>query len=85
MMTVGYGDISAKTINEKILSIFLMMVGVVSFSYANGAISSIVTNVDAAEAKLMEKMSTLETIKQTFSIDNEFFNKMVKSVKYDNR
>ena len=82
-MTVGYGDITAKTMPEKLLCILLMLIGVVAFSFATGSISSIITNQDSAEAKLKEKMMTLEIIQQEYSIDEELFNKLVKAVKYD--
>ena len=62
IMTVGYGDITAKTMPEKLLCILLMLIGVVAFSFATGSISSIITNQDSAEAKLKEKMLTLESI-----------------------
>ena len=83
IMTVGYGDITAKTMPEKLLCILLMLIGVVAFSFATGSISSIITNQDSAEAKLKEKMMTLEIIQQEYSIDEELFNKLVKAVKYD--
>jgi Trk-type K+ transport system membrane component len=62
IMTVGYGDIHAENLSEKLLSILLMLIGVVSVSFATGAISSIISNQDKTEAKLKEKMSTLESI-----------------------
>lgn len=62
IMTVGYGDITPKSVPEWILCIILMLVGVVSFSFATGAISSIISNQDSAAAKLKEKMTTLESI-----------------------
>jgi hypothetical protein len=43
-MTVGYGDITAISYSEKILCIILMLIGVISFSFATGAISSIITS-----------------------------------------
>jgi hypothetical protein len=36
-----------------------MLIGVIAFSFATGAISSIISNQDSAEAKLREKMETL--------------------------
>ncbi len=59
IMTVGYGDITAYNSIEKLLCILLMLIGVVAFSFATGAISSIISNQDSAEAKLREKMETL--------------------------
>ena len=44
--TVGYGDISATATNERILSIFIMIVGVIAFSFATGSLTSIISNVD---------------------------------------
>lgn len=44
IMTVGYGDITAQSNSEKLLCILLMLIGVVSFSFATGSISSIITN-----------------------------------------
>ena len=83
IMTVGYGDITAKSMPEKLLCILLMLIGVIAFSFATGLISSIITNQDSAEAKLKEKMMTLEGIQKEYNIDEELFNKIVKAVKYD--
>lgn len=44
IMTVGYGDITAFSMIERVICIFLMLIGVVAFSFATGAISSIITN-----------------------------------------
>ena len=82
-MTVGYGDITAKTMPEKLLCILLMLLGVIAFSYATGSISSIITNQDSTDAKLRVKMMTLESIQHEYNIDEKLFNKIVKIVKYD--
>ena len=39
--TVGYGDISAGTTSEKIICIFIMLIGVIAFSFASGSLASI--------------------------------------------
>ncbi len=62
IVTVGYGDITAISATEKIVCVFLMITGVIAFSFATGALSSIIANVDASEAMLKEKMSTLQDI-----------------------
>lgn len=46
IVTVGYGDITAINAGEKILACFLMIFGVVAFSFATGALSSIISNID---------------------------------------
>lgn len=83
IMTVGYGDITATSILEKIVCILLMLIGVVAFSFATGYISSIITSQDSAEAKLQDKLATLETLKTEYGINKELFARILNSVKYD--
>jgi len=60
ILTVGYGDIHAINITEKWVCVALMIIGVISFSFATGALSSIIQNHDHNEAKLKEKLSVLD-------------------------
>ena len=62
ILTVGYGDILAISVAEKLMCIMLMIIGVVSFSFATGSLSSIISNYDSSEGKYMEKISTLNQI-----------------------
>ena len=48
--TVGYGDISASTRLERIFMIALMLIGVSSFTFISGALSSILSNYDQTQA-----------------------------------
>jgi len=62
MTTVGYGDISGENNLERSVSIFIMLVGVISFSFATGSLSSIMSNYDQANAKLQERITVLNRI-----------------------
>jgi hypothetical protein len=62
ILTVGYGDITAISLYEKLLCIILMIIGVISFSFATGALSSIISNYDSSEANLKYKISKLNSI-----------------------
>lgn len=62
VVTVGYGDITAQSAGEKIVAVILMITGVVAFSFATGALSSIISSYDSTEAKLKEKIQTLNEI-----------------------
>ena len=62
IMTVGYGDISAYNSLEMAYCIFLMLIGVVSFSYTTGALSSIIASSDSKSALLKDKLGTLHDI-----------------------
>ena len=61
--TVGYGDISGTTTVERIYCFVSMLIGVISFSFANGALTSIISNSDQANAKFQEKELTLNRIR----------------------
>ena len=50
--TVGYGDVSAGTFGERIFCICLMIVGVISYSFAISSFTSIITTLDSRMAKL---------------------------------
>jgi voltage-gated potassium channel Kch len=45
--TVGYGDISAQNASERIFGSILKIAGVLIFSVTSGALTSIITNLDA--------------------------------------
>jgi Trk-type K+ transport system membrane component len=46
IVTVGYGDITAISPGEKIVCVLLMIIGVIGFSFATGALSSMIANMD---------------------------------------
>jgi hypothetical protein len=75
ILTVGYGDISAYSLAEKFLCIVLMIIGVISFSFATGALSSIISNYDSTEASLKYKISKLNSIQSEYNIDKELYKK----------
>jgi hypothetical protein len=60
--TVGYGDMSATTFNEKIISIFIMLSGVIAFSMASGALTNYIAQQDEKSEKYESKMSVLDQL-----------------------
>lgn len=46
MTTVGYGDINGGSALERAVSIIIMLVGVIAFSFATGSLTSILSNYD---------------------------------------
>jgi hypothetical protein len=42
IVTVGYGDITAISVIEKIVAVLLMITGVIAFSFATGTLASII-------------------------------------------
>jgi hypothetical protein len=60
-----------------------MIIGVISFSFATGSLSSIIANYDQYEAVLQEKIATLNAIQCEYNIDSVLYKKCVKSLRYD--
>mmetsp|Transcript_83119 Transcript_83119/g.114742 ORF Transcript_83119/g.114742 Transcript_83119/m.114742 type:complete len:218 (-) Transcript_83119:564-1217(-) len=54
--TVGYGDIQPISLLERIFCIFLMLIGVVAFTFASGSLASILANYDSTQATMMERL-----------------------------
>ena len=61
--TVGYGDIDITNSVERLFCAMIMLIGVISFSYANGSLSSILTTYDVDNAAVKEKLEILNDIK----------------------
>ena len=43
MTTVGYGDMSANTFLEKIICMFIMVIGVIAFAMASGTLTNYIS------------------------------------------
>ena len=78
--TVGYGDIHAYSKLEFIIGIILKIFGVIGFSFASGALSAIIQNLDATQAKLQEKMQTLTKIQQEHNIPHNLYQELKQAI-----
>ena len=57
--TVGYGDISGTNNTERMFCCFVMVVGVIMFSLANGALASIISQEDNGIGGFDDKINAL--------------------------
>jgi hypothetical protein len=62
--TVGYGDIVPVNGVERIFCHFIMLVGVLAFSFASGSLGSLITNYENSQASMKERLETLNKIKK---------------------
>jgi len=58
-------------------------VGVVGFSFAIGALSSVLSTLDAKSAKLKDKLATLEDIRTEYRIPYTLYRKLRLALNYD--
>jgi hypothetical protein len=68
--TVGYGDIAANNSAEDIICIIIMIVGVLTFSFATGSLQGIMRNYDQTEAILKEKIAKLNEIHSKYNLNS---------------
>lgn len=66
LSTVGYGDLSANNVSERIFCILLMIGGTVWFSYINGTIFGLLQTCDESEAALEAKYTFLDTLNNEY-------------------
>ena len=59
-----------------------MLIGVVAFSFANGALASIITSKDNSNGLFQERVAILEKAKKEYDIPTNLYRKMKKSINY---
>ena len=60
--TVGYGDIRGHSLYERVVCIFLHLIGVLSYSFVSGSLTSIIFNYDKINDVNKEKMLVLNRL-----------------------
>ena len=62
-----------------------MLLGVFSFSFATGALSSIIQNMDSKAAQLEARITTLNEIKDEYGVGAELYKKLTRTIRYDHK
>ena len=79
--TVGYGDFSAKTGIEKIINIFIMLIGVIGFSYASGSFTNYIQTQSRVNEVLDGKLELLDRLYKEHEIPHELYTQIRKNLK----
>lgn len=74
--TVGYGDISATNHIERWFCIFIMLSGVIAFSFATGTLSSILSEYDNQSATYKENLDMLEKLKKQHDLPKDLYGRV---------
>ena len=83
--TVGFGDISGGTTSEQVICLILMVIGVISFSFATGTLSSILSNLDSSNAKLKGKLGVLLNIRDEYNLPSSLYDDLRSALKFDHQ
>lgn len=60
-----------------------MILGVVAFSFATGALSSLLQNLDSSQAKFREQLELLDSIKSEYNIGPAFYEELRQSLQFE--
>lgn len=61
LTTIGYGDITPRTDNQKLFTIGIMIAGAGMYGYIIGNIANLLANIDYAKTVFTEKMERIDT------------------------
>ena len=76
LTTVGYGDITAKTIDQMLLTCCVELVGVGVFGFILSNVASLLSRMDAAREHHMDSVEHVETFMQSHNIPESTRNKV---------
>lgn len=79
--TVGYGDFHAISFVEKIINIFIMIMGVIGFSYASGSFTSYIQTNAQNNKVLDEKLEILDKLYKEHDFDHSLYTMLRKNLK----
>jgi CRP-like cAMP-binding protein len=82
-VTVGYGDISARTQLEMAIAIGWMLAGVGFYSFTVGSLSSFLTSIDTRESILASKMATIQEFAKEAGLSNDCKLRIRSAIRYN--
>lgn len=81
--TVGYGDIGGNSTIERWICFFLHLIGVLSYSYASGSLTTIISNYDNINDKNQDKIVTLNRLLKENKLDPALYYSILSAIKSD--
>ena len=85
MTTVGYGDITCYSFKERIFQIFLLIVGILAYSWAVSSFSNYIKKISEKSADFENKKQILDEIKLSNpNLPDELYEKIIRYLKFKN-
>ena len=76
LTTVGFGDVSAVTVGERIFAIVWMLLGVAMYSYAIGNMTNMIASMDFSNEELQKNLGILKELKSRTKMPTSLFQKI---------
>ena len=81
--TVGYGDISGNSTVEMWICFFLHLIGVLSYSFASGSLTTIISNYDNINDKNKDKINIINNLFKNKKLPPELYYSLLAAVRSD--
>ena len=82
LTTVGYGDIAAVTMLEKIIAVTWMMFGICFFSFTIGSLTSMISSIDTKETILVHKLAHIDEFAKEAHLSRELRSRLRHAIRY---
>ena len=82
LTTVGYGDISTYTCNERIFGIIILIFGILGYSYSLTNVSNYVEKMKSKSEDYEEKKKFLDYLQRGNKLNIDVYEKILKHLKY---
>ena len=83
VLTVGYGDVNAKTNTERLISVAWMMIGVGFYSFTIGTLTSVLGRIDTRSSQLRAKIEVIEVFCSEAKINPDLKKKIKEALEYN--
>ena len=82
LTTVGYGDISTYTCGERIFGMFILIFGIIGYSYSLTNVSNYVEKMKSKSEEYAEKKKFLDELQSGNKLNFDVYQKILKHIKY---
>ena len=85
LATVGYGDLTACNMTERVVCSVMMLVGIFVYSVTIGSLTNLLANLDKRRAALNQRMEVLIELSDKYHFNKLFFQKLSQALEYEQR
>ncbi len=83
--TVGYGDITCYSLSERIFQLFLLVIGIIAYSWVVSFISNNIKKINERSADYENRKSILDEIKRSHpNLQDELYDRILRYLKFKN-
>ena len=83
--TVGYGDITCYSMNEIFFQLFILIIGIIGYSYVVSFVSNYIVKINEKSVEFEKKKEILDEIKLSHpNLPDELYDKIIRYLKFKN-